>query len=276
MGTHGEPGPTLLDEALAAASEDSGSRARHRMAARPTGRPRGNRRRQRRSSRTRAREPRLKLLHAGLSALEASSPPPIVADRIPWLRGAGTVGLAEWSLERRLPGTAPPLELSDSLLAECVEFLAELHLASRNREPDASPRRAGGGDRRSVRAAGSRSGQAPGVAPRRGARGHHLAAFGHGDFWDPQPADGQTRPLGRSRLAREPAPAGCRSSTSSICASASVFQRKSNIWATHSIEHLLALGARPGATRSSDSYCQSNRSRLDSGPSRVARRMRTG
>lgn len=137
VGTHGPPGPTLLDEALAAASKVRGAELGTawplvrqgglvaigddsvvRVAVGPASRE-------------------LKLLRTGLEALEASSPPPIVAQRIPWLRGAGTVGLAEWSLEERLPGTAPPLDLPEPLLAECVEFLAELHLASRNGKPDA-------------------------------------------------------------------------------------------------------------------------------------------
>ena len=182
VGTHGTPGPTLLDEALAAASEVRGAELGTawplvrqgglvaigddsvvRVAVGPASRE-------------------LKLLRAGLEALEASSPPPIVAERIPWLRGAGTVGLAEWSLEERLPGTAPPLELPESLLAECVEFLAELHLTSRNGEPEAllagqaeviaatcEPTAA-----EAVRRLGSRLDDELADVPR---------GFGHGDFW---------------------------------------------------------------------------------------------
>lgn len=182
VGTHGPPEPTLLDEALAAASEVRGAPLETawplvrqgglvaigddsvvRVAVGPASRE-------------------LKLLREALAPLEAMSPPPIVADRIPWLQGVGTVGLADWSLERRLPGSAPPLELSDSLLGECVEFLSELHLASRSPVPEAfleerseviastcEPAAA-----EAVRRLGSRLDEELADVPR---------GYGHGDFW---------------------------------------------------------------------------------------------
>ena len=182
VGTHGQPGPTLLDEALAAASEVRGTPLRTawplvrqgglvaigddsvvRVAVGGAGRE-------------------LRLLQTGLAALEAASPPPIVSARIPWLHGAGTVGLAHWSLEQRLPGTEPSLELPDVLLAECVEFLAELHLAGRGHEPDAPlaeqanviAKTCKPGAAEAVRQLGSRLDDELAGVPR---------GFGHGDFW---------------------------------------------------------------------------------------------
>jgi len=64
---------------------------------------------------------------AALQRLHAAKVPPAVADRVPQLLARGTSGLADWSLERRLPGVTPPRDLSDALLAECVDFLVALH-----------------------------------------------------------------------------------------------------------------------------------------------------
>jgi hypothetical protein len=182
VGTHGSPEPTLLDEAIAAASQVRGAPlgvgwplvrqgglvaigddSVIRVAVGPATRE-------------------LRLLRAALEPLETTSPPPIVAERIPWLRGAGTVGLAEWSLERRLPGSAPPLKLPDTLLEECVEFLAELHLATRGQEPDALL-----AERAEVIAATCEPAAAEAVR-RMGSRLDEQLAdiprgYGHGDFW---------------------------------------------------------------------------------------------
>jgi hypothetical protein len=135
VGTHGSGEPTLLEEALAAASEVRGAPLEAswplvrqgglvviagdsvvRVAVGPA-------------------SGELRLFRAALGMLEASRPPSTVADRIPWLRGAGAVGLAEWSLEPRLPGSTAPIELPESILAECIDFLAELFLADRRGEP---------------------------------------------------------------------------------------------------------------------------------------------
>jgi aminoglycoside phosphotransferase (APT) family kinase protein len=122
------------------------------------------------------------LLRSGLAALEASSPSPVVASRIPWLRGAGTVGIAEWSLEKRLPGTPPPLNLSDPLLAECVEFLAELYLAGTDSEPDVLL-----AEQADVIAQTCDSASALAVERLAARLDEELAGvrrgFGHGDFW---------------------------------------------------------------------------------------------
>jgi aminoglycoside phosphotransferase (APT) family kinase protein len=66
---------------------------------------------------------------AALAALAAAAPSSVVAQRVPWELAAGRCGLAEWSLERRLPGTAPRRPVSGRLLAECLDFLVALHRA---------------------------------------------------------------------------------------------------------------------------------------------------
>lgn len=63
---------------------------------------------------------------AVLEELARNAPPELVSARLPWLLGHGRVSLAEWSLERLLPGSRPPRELSRSLRAEAVDFLIEL------------------------------------------------------------------------------------------------------------------------------------------------------
>lgn len=63
---------------------------------------------------------------AALEALRALEPAPAVADRVPWPLARGRLGLADWSLERLVPGARPPRDLSDALLGDCVDFLAEL------------------------------------------------------------------------------------------------------------------------------------------------------
>lgn len=62
-----------------------------------------------------------------LQTLAASSPPDLVAFRVPRLLGDGKVGLTRWSLEARLPGLPAPHSLDGPLLASCLEFLAALH-----------------------------------------------------------------------------------------------------------------------------------------------------
>jgi hypothetical protein len=60
-----------------------------------------------------------------LVALEAA--PAQVRERVPRLLGRGRRGLVDWSLEQRMAGTKPPAPLSGHLLAQCVDFLVELH-----------------------------------------------------------------------------------------------------------------------------------------------------
>jgi phosphotransferase family enzyme len=74
---------------------------------------------------------------AALKALHAADVPATVADRVPLMLGRGRSGLADWSLERRLPGATPSRDLSDPLLGECVDFLVDLH-SVRGSDPDIS------------------------------------------------------------------------------------------------------------------------------------------
>jgi hypothetical protein len=64
---------------------------------------------------------------AVLERLHAANVPPSVADRVPQLLARGKSGLADWSLERRLPGKTPARRLSAAVLGECVDFLVDLH-----------------------------------------------------------------------------------------------------------------------------------------------------
>ena len=66
---------------------------------------------------------------AALATLRAAHPPALVADRVPWELASGKCGVAEWSLEARLPGARPRPPVSDRLLADCTDFLVALHSA---------------------------------------------------------------------------------------------------------------------------------------------------
>ena len=117
-----------------------------------------------------------------LETLGGDQLPAAVADRVPWLLARGRTGLADWSLERRLPGTRPAAGLPDQLARDCLEFLVALHRA---------PGGESGGQSLSELAE-----IAAGVCGRDGAgRARSLAArldaalagvrrgFGHGDFF---------------------------------------------------------------------------------------------
>jgi hypothetical protein len=116
-----------------------------------------------------------------LEALRASHPEAIVAERVPWPLAVGKTGLADWSLEQRLPGSKPEGLLGPALLAECVDFLVALHgadgaSAGRSLSEDAEsiaavrpPER-----RAALAAVGSRLDSALADVPR---------GFGHGDFF---------------------------------------------------------------------------------------------
>ena len=116
-----------------------------------------------------------------LEALRGSSAEAIVSDRVPWPLAVGKTGLADWSLEKRLPGTKPAGALEPELLAECIDFLVALHKAerspggrplSKDAESIAAVRPP---ERRAALAAlGSRLDSALADVPR---------GFGHGDFF---------------------------------------------------------------------------------------------
>jgi aminoglycoside phosphotransferase (APT) family kinase protein len=175
--------PTVFDEALADAEKESGERVQ-------TGWPLvrqgglvaiGDTAVLRVAIGPAARE--LSLLRAALEALASSSPPPTVVERVPRLIARGRTGLADWSLEQRLPGSVPGADLTSALLADCVEFLAELHLAGR------------GMSAREESFAEMAAIVAETCAPQAAASVHELGAsldgeleevprgFGHGDFW---------------------------------------------------------------------------------------------
>ena len=72
---------------------------------------------------------------AALEALRAGDPPAAVADRVPWPLARGKTGLADWSLERLLPGERPSREVPEPLLGDCIDFLVGLGRQRGNGSP---------------------------------------------------------------------------------------------------------------------------------------------
>ena len=122
----------------------------------------------------------LEAQRTSLAALRTA--PPEVTGRIPRILAHGKVGLADWSLEERVPGAPAPAIPSDRLLQECVAFLASLFGAERGRQQRktlsadadvvAAACDAGRGAR--VRTMAARAEAALADLPR---------GFAHGDFW---------------------------------------------------------------------------------------------
>jgi aminoglycoside phosphotransferase (APT) family kinase protein len=121
-------------------------------------------------------------LRAAIESLERTSPPEIVANRVPWIIATGDAGLAGWLLELRLAGSVPSPKLTDELVADCIEFLVALH---RLKGDDAAPvslierseiiaQAANTNSRDAVRALGAQL-EADLADVQRG--------FAHGDFW---------------------------------------------------------------------------------------------
>jgi Phosphotransferase enzyme family len=119
---------------------------------------------------------------AAHATLREAQLPREVAALIPWVEEQGRTGLADWSLEQRLPGGSPQPNFSDRLLADCVDFLVTLHGAGKTAEPP--------------RLAGATAETAAGFLPQAEARtivslGERLDAtlanvprgFAHGDFF---------------------------------------------------------------------------------------------
>jgi aminoglycoside phosphotransferase (APT) family kinase protein len=126
---------------------------------------------------------RIKRQRAALDALAAARPRAVVADRVPWVLGAGKLGLANWSVEKKLEGDTLRANLPPRVLEDCLDFLCELHLCAAGRSPsselaDDAEIIAGlcatDRDRKTVRDV-ARSLDAVLVDVPRG--------FGHGDFW---------------------------------------------------------------------------------------------
>jgi hypothetical protein len=117
-----------------------------------------------------------------LGKLRRLEPEPAIRDRVPWTLASGRVGIGQWTLEPRLPGSHPPV-LTDRLRAECLDFLVCLHsVGAEARMTAAAPAEAAevvarvcpGSDAARVVALGRR---ASGVLE------HVPRGFAHGDFW---------------------------------------------------------------------------------------------
>jgi hypothetical protein len=67
-------------------------------------------------------------------ALRSASAPAAVRERVPELLRRERLGIAEWTLERRLPGTPAVAPLSERVLAQCVDFLVGLHACGGERD----------------------------------------------------------------------------------------------------------------------------------------------
>lgn len=119
-----------------------------------------------------------------LELLRRLGPPPEVERYLPWPLRSGRVGLGSFVLERILPGTAPVAGVTDSLRAECLDFLVRLFDLGRDSQVD---------DPRTSLAAAEAV--APFAPPAEAglirALGRRLDAdlsglergFAHGDFW---------------------------------------------------------------------------------------------
>ena len=62
--------------------------------------------------------------------------PPEGVELIPRVEAQGRTGIADWSLEQRLPGGPPAQAFSDRLLGSCVDFLVLLHRARGTTDPE--------------------------------------------------------------------------------------------------------------------------------------------
>ena len=117
---------------------------------------------------------------SALDALRSQRPPGIVADRIPWPLARAEPGLGVWSLERRLPGQRPRPELSERVLADCVDFLVALHGVGGSGEELLADQ--------AETVASVCAPEEAGIARELGRRlqalvGHLHHGFGHGDFF---------------------------------------------------------------------------------------------
>ena len=75
---------------------------------------------------------------AALTSLEEAAPDDVVADRVPWVLAGGTVGLARWSVERRLRGRLAAGGWRD-ITDDTLDFLTELFVARLDGAESASP-----------------------------------------------------------------------------------------------------------------------------------------
>lgn len=129
---------------------------------------------------------KLELVRVALDTLTAADPPPTVVRAIPWIDGEGRAGVADWAVERRLPGSAPPPHLSAPLLEDCVDFLVALHRCGAGSGSGPSSI----GEQARVVAQACPGAATAEVVVSLGARLEKELAglqrgFGHGDFWAP-------------------------------------------------------------------------------------------
>jgi hypothetical protein len=134
VGWHAERGPTVLDAAFREARERSGLALRPEWAVMRTTPVIATREAVVRVAVGAART-EIDARVAALAAIDAARPGSLVTERVPEALGRGDCGMAEWFLERRLPGRNPS-SLTDALLAQCVEFLVALQ--SCGRDPSAA------------------------------------------------------------------------------------------------------------------------------------------
>ena len=103
--------------------------------------------------------------------------------RLPRTLAAGRTGIADWSLDLRIQGTAPDADLSPRLLGEAVDFLVALHGAGDHSAPPASIAR----DAEVLASVCVRHENGERVRDLGAVLERDLAdvprGFGHGDFW---------------------------------------------------------------------------------------------
>jgi CelD/BcsL family acetyltransferase involved in cellulose biosynthesis len=174
-GARVEPGPTLVDAAHAQAGFEPSRMplvARVVVSAGPAGLLRvavGPARRQ------------IESQLAGLGALREAAPPAELADRISWVTGDGRVGVARWTVERRLEGDPAPSPLPGPIVRDALDFLVELHGL------DGPHGNGGSVERDGEVVARARPQHADAIRRLAAAAERALASvprgFGHGDFW---------------------------------------------------------------------------------------------
>jgi aminoglycoside phosphotransferase (APT) family kinase protein len=125
---------------------------------------------------------KIELQRTALDLLSESAPAGVVTERVPWLVASGKLGLADWSAERRLPGSAASSDLTPQLLEDCIDFLIELHAAG-----GAGARAPSSKDAAIVAVACRRPDHREAVLELGQDLDSRLAqlprGFGHGDFW---------------------------------------------------------------------------------------------
>ena len=192
------------------------------------------------------------LLREALDALRGASPAEVVAGRVPWMLDGGEAGLAEWTLERRLPGSEPPAELTEELLSDCVDFLAALFTAGNgSRTGPSLPQRA----KIIAEACDRRGAETLERVARR--LEEDLAAvprgFVHGDFWIRNLLVEEGRLVGVVDW-HGAAPGGLPLLDLFHLRLSSVFERTRQYLGTALVEHLVPW-ARAGGDEVARSYC---------------------